>query len=222
MAAVLDSSGGAAAEAHRTFVLRYVQPGLAGLIDGSVSTLAPIFAAAFATGHNGATFLVGLAASVAFNAMKPVVEPAQEANQPIRLIKPHFQGRDSQGRAFIITAATATRDPQEYEKVYLDHPSLVLDEQGPDPTRISSNTGIFHENTGQLEASGGVVMSFSGATFHTESSVFDTKTGELAGSKPIQGQGPLGEISASSYAVHDKGDQMEFHGRVHSVVNLQK
>nr|NKR04586.1 VIT family protein [Escherichia coli] len=41
-----------------------VQPGLAGLIDGSVSTLAPIFAAAFATGHNGATFLVGLAASV--------------------------------------------------------------------------------------------------------------------------------------------------------------
>lgn len=64
MAAVLESSGGAAADAHRTFVLRYVQPGLAGLIDGSVSTLAPIFAAAFATGHNGATFLVGLAASV--------------------------------------------------------------------------------------------------------------------------------------------------------------
>lgn len=52
------------AEARRNFALRYVQPGLAGLIDGSVSTLAPIFAAAFATGHNGATFLVGLAASV--------------------------------------------------------------------------------------------------------------------------------------------------------------
>jgi len=54
----------AAAEAHRAFVLRYVQPGLAGLIDGSVSTLAPIFAAAFATHSNGATFLVGLAASI--------------------------------------------------------------------------------------------------------------------------------------------------------------
>ncbi|MGP3435516.1 hypothetical protein, partial [Escherichia coli] len=53
-----------AAEAHRAFVLRYVQPGLAGLIDGSVSTLAPIFAAAFATHSNGATFLVGLAASI--------------------------------------------------------------------------------------------------------------------------------------------------------------
>ncbi|HBF30793.1 iron exporter MbfA [Rhizobium sp.] len=48
----------------RQFVLTYVQPGLAGLMDGSVSTLAPIFAAAFATGDTWQTFLVGLSASV--------------------------------------------------------------------------------------------------------------------------------------------------------------
>ena len=52
------------AEAQRQFVLTWVQPGLAGLMDGSVSTLAPIFAAAFATGDTWQTFLVGLAASV--------------------------------------------------------------------------------------------------------------------------------------------------------------
>lgn len=52
------------AEAHRQFVLTWAQPGLAGLMDGSVSTLAPIFAAAFATGDTWQTFLVGLAASV--------------------------------------------------------------------------------------------------------------------------------------------------------------
>ncbi|MDI3470796.1 MAG: Rubrerythrin [Pseudolabrys sp.] len=50
--------------AHRIFVLQYVQPGLAGLMDGSVSTLAPLFAAAFATHNTWETFLVGLAASV--------------------------------------------------------------------------------------------------------------------------------------------------------------
>lgn len=49
---------------HRKFVLEYVQPGLAGLMDGSVSTLAPIFAAAFATHNNWETFLIGLAASI--------------------------------------------------------------------------------------------------------------------------------------------------------------
>ncbi len=51
-------------DAHRKFILTWVQPGLAGLMDGSVSTLAPIFAAAFATGDTWNTFLVGLAASV--------------------------------------------------------------------------------------------------------------------------------------------------------------
>ena len=50
--------------ARRQFVLTYVQPGLAGLMDGSVSTLAPIFAAAFATQDTWQTFLVGLSASI--------------------------------------------------------------------------------------------------------------------------------------------------------------
>jgi rubrerythrin len=49
---------------RRQFILTYVQPGLAGLMDGSVSTLAPIFATAFATHDTFTTFLVGLAASI--------------------------------------------------------------------------------------------------------------------------------------------------------------
>ncbi len=49
---------------RRLFVLQVIQPGLAGLMDGSVSTLAPVFAAAFATHRSEYAFLVGLAASV--------------------------------------------------------------------------------------------------------------------------------------------------------------
>lgn len=49
---------------QKLFLLQVVQPGLVGLMDGSVSTLAPLFAAAFATGDTWETFLVGLAASV--------------------------------------------------------------------------------------------------------------------------------------------------------------
>ncbi len=52
------------ATARRQFILTWVQPGLAGLMDGSVSTLAPIFATAFATQNSHTTLLVGLAASV--------------------------------------------------------------------------------------------------------------------------------------------------------------
>ncbi len=49
---------------RRLFLLQIVQPGLAGLMDGSVSTLAPLFAAAFATHSSSETFLVGLAAAI--------------------------------------------------------------------------------------------------------------------------------------------------------------
>ncbi len=53
-----------ASQAKRLFLLQVIQPGLAGLMDGSVSTLAPLFCAAFATHNSWQTFLVGLAASV--------------------------------------------------------------------------------------------------------------------------------------------------------------
>src|SRR6516165_7504923 len=50
-------------DSSRAFLLRVVQPGLAGLMDGSVSTLAPIFATAFATHNSTTTFLVGMASA---------------------------------------------------------------------------------------------------------------------------------------------------------------
>lgn len=160
--------------------------------------------------------LIGLGASVIYNATKPAPEAGQETNQPIRLINPRFVGRDDRGRAFALTAASATRDPREYQKVYLDNPALVLDEQGPDPMRITARKGIFHENTGKLEVSGGVRLASNKGAFETAASQFDTKTGELIGSGPVHGSGPLGEIDATSYAVYDKGDRMVFNGRVHT------
>ena len=61
-AIVPDAAAGG--EASRRFLLRVVQPGLAGLMDGSVSTLAPIFATAFATHRPFTAFLVGIAAAL--------------------------------------------------------------------------------------------------------------------------------------------------------------
>lgn len=67
--------------AHRQFVLTWVQPGLAGLMDGSVSTLAPIFATAFATQNTHTTFLVGLAASVGAGISMGFTEAASDDGQ---------------------------------------------------------------------------------------------------------------------------------------------
>jgi rubrerythrin len=69
------------ASAKRQFLLTWVQPGLAGLMDGSVSTLAPIFAVAFATQDTWTTFLVGLAASVGAGISMGFTEAASDDGQ---------------------------------------------------------------------------------------------------------------------------------------------
>jgi len=76
-----DAAEDEAKAADRQFVLTWVQPGLAGLMDGSVSTLAPIFAAAFATGDTWQTFLVGLAASVGAGISMGFTEAASDDGQ---------------------------------------------------------------------------------------------------------------------------------------------
>ena len=77
----LDEKEREAKVAHRQFILTWVQPGLAGLMDGSVSTLAPIFATAFATQDPWTTFLVGFAASVGAGISMGFTEAASDDGQ---------------------------------------------------------------------------------------------------------------------------------------------
>ena len=172
--------------------LRIILPGLIGLI------------------------LAGLGAAVAYNALTS--EPVQpgDASAPIRLVNPRFVGRDDKGRAFAITAQSAMRDPRDYQRVVLDQPTLVMDEQGPDPIRLMANKGVYHEGTYKLDLNGGVRLVGSKAAFDTASSLFDTKSGEVVGSGPIQGSGSLGEIHAKSYAIYGKGERVIFRGGVHT------
>jgi Uncharacterized conserved protein len=76
-----DARHGEDETARRQFLLTWVQPGLAGLMDGSVSTLAPIFATAFATQNTHTTFLVGLAASVGAGISMGFTEAASDDGQ---------------------------------------------------------------------------------------------------------------------------------------------
>jgi lipopolysaccharide export system protein LptC len=158
----------------------------------------------------------GLAGSAIYRTVTAAPEQPQESDAPIRLVNPRFVGRDDKARAFVLTAASATRDPRDYQRVMLDRPALVVDEEGPDPLRITSASGIYHEGSRKLELQGGVRLSGARAAFETAASLFDTKTGELIGSGPIHGAGSLGEITAKSYGVYGKGDRMVFKGGVHT------
>ena len=156
----------------------------------------------------------GIGATVAYRTLAGAKAPPDDSGEPIRLVNPRFVGRDDAGRSFVITAGSAVRDEDDFQRVILDGPALVLDAEGVNPTRISSGSGVYHEGTRRLQLDGGVKMSTRDQTFDTASSLYNTATGELSGSGPIQGVGSLGELAAKSYGVYDKGERMIFKGGV--------
>ena len=169
-----------------------------------------------------ALIFLGLAGSVAWSTFSAQPKQGRGGDEPIRLLNPRFVGRDDKGRAFVLTADSAIRDRLDYQRVILKKPALVLDEHGPDQLHMNGADGVFHEQNGKLELFGGVNMADNKSAFATAASLFDTKTGEVVGSGPIQGAGGLGEISAESYGVYGKGERMVFKGGVRTRLETKK
>lgn len=138
----------------------------------------------------------------------------READAPIQLVNPRFVGKDEKGRAFVLTASTAVRDENDYQRVLLDKPALILDAEGSNPTRVTAKSGVYREDRRVLNLDGGVKMSGGDVSFDTASSIFNTATGELEGQGEISGASSLGEITAKSYGVYDKGERLVFKGGV--------
>ncbi len=85
----------------KAFVLRIVQPGLAGLMDGSVSTLAPIFATAFATHQSHTVFLIGLASAVGAGISMAFSEGLSDDGELTGRGKPLFRGLVTGAMTFV-------------------------------------------------------------------------------------------------------------------------
>lgn len=141
------------------------------------------------------------------------VRPDQ-ADTPIRLVNFRLVGRDDRGRPFVLTADSATRDKQDYQRIHLVRPSLLIDSESPRPTRLSAKTGVMQEDTGKLQLNGGVTLNGTDLAVATDSSVYDTLTGVLQGEGDIAGRTALGDVNAKSYGVYDEGERMIFRGGV--------
>jgi lipopolysaccharide export system protein LptC len=138
----------------------------------------------------------------------------------IHMTNAKFLGRDSNGHAYVLSAAEAARDNADFQRITLTRPMLVMDSEGVKPTRLSADHGDYRENNRILLLSGHVsVRDSQGDVFTTSQAIVDTIAGSVAGKSPIAGQGPSGSISAQSYAIYDRGRRLVFQGKVHSRVN---
>ncbi|CAN5457626.1 hypothetical protein BH10PSE1_BH10PSE1_07580 [soil metagenome] len=148
-----------------------------------------------------------------FRTVMSGVERKAAASREVRLDNPMFHGQDAAGRSFMIGAQGAVRDPATGH-FRLNGPALRLNLGGRKVTEMTADAGTYDEAKRTVTIGPNVKISDGGTgfTLTTPEAVVDTATGIITGSKGIQGQGPLGTISASSYAIYDQGERVTFSG----------
>lgn len=163
-----------------------------------------------------ALILAGMVTLSAIRAPHPV-----KTDDPIiRMVGARFQGRVEDGRSFLIGAREAARDERQPNRVSLVEPIMVVGAGTATPRRLMARMGVYDEQTRLLRLTGDVRIDDGlGNKVASNDITIDTRTGTAVGQRGIEGDGPVGQVSADSYSVKDKGDRIEFRGRVRTRVN---
>lgn len=166
-----------------------------------------------------AVLILGMGSQVVWNSLAVKKGEAREQTAPIRMINPRFQGRDEQGRSFMIAAREARRDDRDLTKIVLDHPNVALAPETATPSRVSAVSGVYTEADRILRLTGAVrIEDGDGYRFASDGAIVDTKAGTVVGAGSMIGDGPSGQMTADSYEVQDRGDRMIFKGGVRAVI----
>ena len=141
------------------------------------------------------------------------VERKQGATREVTLEKSRFLGQDAQGRSFVVGFEKAVRDA-DTGRFRLVGPALRLNLGGRKVTTLTADGGVYDEAAKTVTIGPNVRISDggSGFTLVTPEAVVNTSTGIVTGSKGVQGSGPLGTVTASSYAIYEQGERVVFSG----------
>lgn len=151
---------------------------------------------------------------VVFRSVMSGVERRASESRELRLDNPMFHGQDAQGRSFRIGAEGAIRSPDS-DQYRLVKPLLELNLGGQKITKLTADGGRYDEGERKVVIGPNVKITdgASGFTLQTAEAVIDTQTGIVTGDKGVIGNGPLGTIKASAYAIHEDGRRIEFKGQ---------
>jgi lipopolysaccharide export system protein LptC len=161
-----------------------------------------------------------LVALVSAHAIRREAAAHKNAGTPIRMVNPHFFGRDNRGRAYALGARQAVRDEQAFQRVLLTYPSITLDLDSAHPSKLTADLGVYHEDTRILYLKGHVKgVDQNRAEFATQEAVVNTRTGVVNSQTALAGQTNAAGVNARSFDVYDKGDRVILKGGVHARLN---
>ncbi len=130
------------------------------------------------------------------------------------LFDPHFEGVDSNGQPFNLTAAQASRSPGNSDVVILDLPKGDITLDSGTWIALDARTGRYDQVAQTLDLYGNVTLFHDrGFEIKTESARIDLAAGTAKGRQSVAGQGPEGELMAQGFEVLDKGERILFTGR---------
>ena len=141
------------------------------------------------------------------------VERKAGTSREVTLENSRFLGQDAEGRSFVVGFERAVRDA-ETGRYRLVGPALRLNLGGRKVTTLTADGGVYDEASRKVTIGPNVRISDggSGFTLVTPEAVVDTRTGVVTGAKGVQGSGPLGTVTASSYAIYEQGERVVFSG----------
>lgn len=163
-----------------------------------------------------------LAGQVLWSSIAASQADTEDKPAPIRMTNPRFQGREGNGRSFVVAAQQATRDDRDLRRVSLDKAVITLGVDTPKPTRVTADKALYVEGDPVVRMSGNVqIDDASGYHFATEQANLNTRTNTVEANAPLVGTGPIGEIQSQSYGVYDEGDRIIFRGGVRARINRE-
>jgi len=137
----------------------------------------------------------------------------------ITVLGPQFQGRDSHGKPYKLTADTARRRRENTNLVDLTNPHL----EDSTSTTVQARDGVYDEKNRVLDLVGDVVMEDAGGyTFTADRARMFVEEGRVEGKTPLHGVGPMGKVTADSYEVLDDGNRIVLKGNVTTIIESKR
>lgn len=134
----------------------------------------------------------------------------------LAMIKARYFGTDRRGQPFLLTADAATPAIADAKTIILDAVTADVTISNGTWIWMSATTGAFQQEEQILILHGGVsVYTDIGYEFHGKTAEIEMRTGSMRSNHPIVSQGPLGRLRADAMRIYNRGERMEFIGRVH-------
>ena len=131
----------------------------------------------------------------------------------LSMVNARYFGTDAQGQPFSVTAKSVRERTGADKRIELGSPQADITLNGGTWLSVEAEAGLYDRNSDMLELTGNVsLFQDQGYEMHTAAATVNLKVGAAQSRRPVEGQGPFGQLSAAGFDLYDKGNLVVFAG----------